>query len=574
MSTDGGRPQPAAAGPASVLAASRPPALRAALALARVEGVRLLRQPLVWLASAVILWQWVAEQVADDPAGRHPALQRADTETQTMLLLLAAAALVAANLAALRAHRHGTEDLARTLPLPQWLRTLGHLLSVLPVALLGALLAGGRIAQLATLPGAVGRPDPVELATGPVLVVLGGALGVLLARRSRSALAAPLAVLLLTGSLYVVDGLGYSGGYGGYAARYLWLGLHVPQTWSWRSPAPADLLGRPAGWHLAYLAGIVLLVAVAALLRAGGPRWRLRGVAAATLAATVLAGSAQLRPPAGLEDRRAAAVERPAGLQVCQRRGPATYCVFPEFARRAGDWDRTVQAILRRVPAGTAPPLVVRQQLDPAEVYTDPGLLDALVLTQREANRRAGTATAITLGTSWGDEQELTLATTVAFRVAGSPARKDPDAGGDTVPSTEPSAEACGAPAVVALWLAAQASPGTTRAVRAAVADAAASLQAFLAQALPGETHTSADVPGIFLWTGGTFNAPDIDFGHHEAALAAALLDRPADQVGQALRRHWRELSSTATSSARAAELLAVRLPAGDPLARAAPRSC
>jgi hypothetical protein len=241
---------------------------RPVLALARVEGARLLRHPLVVLASALLVAQWVVEQVGGDPAGAYPALQRADADTQTVLLTLAGAALVAANLAVLRARRHGAEPLFGTLAMPAWQRTAGHLLSLVIVGLLGALLAGAHIAYLATLPGAAGRPNPLELATGPVLVVLGGALGVLLARLVRSALAGPLAVLLLAWLLFGVDSVGYGAG---EAARYMWFSVYVPQTWSWWAPVPADLLGRPAGWHLAYLAGIVLLVAVAALARSGGP---------------------------------------------------------------------------------------------------------------------------------------------------------------------------------------------------------------------------------------------------------------------------------------------------------------
>jgi hypothetical protein len=77
----------------------------------------------------------------------------------------------------------------------------------------------------------------------------------------------------------------------------------------------------------------------------------------------------------------------------------------------------------------------------------------------------------------------------------------------------------------------------------------------------------------------GTFNLAlaggedSIDLGAYEAALALALLDRPAEQVGQALRRHWRELTSPATSSARAAALLGIR-PPGDAHGRVRPLDC
>jgi hypothetical protein len=554
---------------------AHPLALRATLALARVEGLRLLRHPLVLLATVLIVWVWVAEQVRGDRVGRYPTLHRADADTQAMLLFLAGAALVAANLAVLRARRHGVEAWYGTLALPVWRRGLAHLLSVLPVALVGGLLAGAHLAQLAMLPGAVGRPNPVELATGPVLVALGGAVGVLLARLVRSPLAAPLALLLLAWLLYGVDSLGYAAG---DAARHFWLSVYVPQTWSWWSPVPADLLGRPAGWHLVYLAGIVLLVAVAALARAGGPRRRLAAVAAAALAVVVLAGSAQLRPPAGLQARREAAVERPASVQVCQQRGSVRYCFFPDFARRVGVWDRIVQAILRRLPARATPVLVVRQQVDPSAVLTDGGRWDALLRTRQEANRRAGTASALTVGTSWEADLELELATAVAFRAIGSPIWKDPEAAKEqaTLPSTEVLVGACGAPSVVALWLTAQVSPAITQKVRAAQASASAARQELLASLAPGETIPGEGQPGdgVTLHANAGLGGPNIDFGPYEAAVAVALLDRPPDQVEQVLRRHWQELSSSATSSARAAELFAVRPPTRDPSAQARPRSC
>jgi hypothetical protein len=79
---------------------------------------------------------------------------------------------------------------------------------------------------------------------------------------------------------------------------------------------------------------------------------------------------------------------------------------------------------------------------------------------------------------------------------------------------------------------------------------------------------------GVTLHATAGLGGPNIDFGPYEVEVAVALLDRPPDQVEQVLRRHWQELSSPATSSARAAELLAAHPSAGDPSAQARPRNC
>ena len=107
------------------------------------------------------------------PAGRHAAY---------LLALIAFAvivALIASNLAVLRAYRHKTEAMFDVLAMPVPVRTSAHLLAVLPLGALAAALVAARIGQLAAEPYAVGRPNIFELATGPLVVVLLGAVGVL-----------------------------------------------------------------------------------------------------------------------------------------------------------------------------------------------------------------------------------------------------------------------------------------------------------------------------------------------------------------------------------------------------------
>jgi hypothetical protein len=242
---------------------------------------------------------------------------------------LAGAALLATNLAVLRPHRDGAVDLYGATRLSLARRTLAHLLSVLPLAALGAVLVAADLAWLATVPGGVGTPHVAEAATGPALIVLGGCLGVALGRVWRSVALAPLIlVVLAVGSLTLADL--YVGGHD--RRPWVWLGtLLRPVT---IDPPPAALLGRPATWHLAYLLGAAAALGALAVWRGQGQARAPRraqavtgAVVVAALAVTTGAAVAQTRPTsAALAARRLAAASDPA-QQVCQRRGPAVYCV-------------------------------------------------------------------------------------------------------------------------------------------------------------------------------------------------------------------------------------------------------
>jgi hypothetical protein len=72
-------------------------------------------------------------------------------------------------------------------------------------------------------------------------------------------------------------------------------------------------------------------------------------------------------------------MERPSSVQTCQRRGTVTYCLFPEFAPMAEGWDRPDRAVLRGMPPGAAPALVVRQQIRPLDKeFMNQGALERL----------------------------------------------------------------------------------------------------------------------------------------------------------------------------------------------------
>jgi hypothetical protein len=433
-------------------------------------------------------------------------------------------------------------------------RTLAHLLSVLPLVALGGVLVAADLAWLAGLPGSVGTPRPAEAATGPALILLGGCLGVALGRFWRSVAVAPLVLVgLAVGSLTLTELH-----VGGHDQRpWVWLGtLLRPVT---IDPPPAALLGRPASWHLVYLLGAAVVLGALAVWRSQAQaRLRRRAqavtgaVLVAALAVTTAAAVVQTRPTSpALTARRLTAASNPAAALVCQRRGPAVYCVFPGFEPQIGLWEPTVRAVLAGVPpaaAARAAPVTVAQRIGWVRLFEDDVFL---AVDQRRADR--GDRPVAPVGTAWGRDgralaiSQARLASNVAARVTGSSDQELKPSGQQPKPSSgsavEPPAPGpgCNARAVVALWLAARASPHAVAGLRQHV--------------------TEAPFPSFAF-------ANDVDFdepwwGVREGRFALALLERPSDQVTQTFWRNWDLLMSPATTLERLGELLGVEPPPG-----------
>ena len=162
--------------------------------LGRVEGRRLLCNPVVWLAFALSAL-WVRSAVVnDDPEDRYNLL------VGYGLVIPGFVMLVHVVLAVLRARAAGTEELLSTVPVSAERRTLGHALSSLAA---GALAALSLVALLVALrPGDVlgtdnllrdadvlqwnnldiPRPNVAQLLQGPLAVVVTMCLGVALVR--------------------------------------------------------------------------------------------------------------------------------------------------------------------------------------------------------------------------------------------------------------------------------------------------------------------------------------------------------------------------------------------------------
>jgi hypothetical protein len=372
---------------------------------------------------------------------------------------------------------------------------------------------------------------------------------VALGRFWRSVALAPLVLVVLgVGSLTLAEL--YVGGHDG--RPWVWLGtLLRPVT---IDPPPAALLGRPATWHLVYLLGAAVVLGALAVWRSQAQaraRRRAQAVTGAVLVAAlaVTAGAAvmETRPTSpALVARRLAAASNPAAHQVCQRRGPAVYCVFPGFEPQIGLWEPTVRAVLAGVPpavAARAVPVTVAQRIGWARLSQDEGGLAADQLSAR------GDRPVAPVGTAWGRDgralatSQARLASNVAARVTGPPDHVLRPSGeqpkSSSGPAVEPPKPGCGASAVVALWLAARASPHAAVGLRQQVTDSRFSSFTF-----------TNDV-----------DTDDVWWGVREGQFALALLDRPGDQVTQALWRNWDLVTSPATTLGRLGELLGVQPP-------------
>ena len=286
----------AAAAPIRSLPRVRGDAARCVLALAAVEAVRLLRHPIV-LAGAALSVLLLLQDLGEY-GGRFYLLTIAAT------MPLAAATMVAANLAALRSRRSDTDELWASTAMPASSRTLAHLLSlVAPVTIAAALVAFGYLAFDADdglrvdVVGTTAVPNIAELAQGPFVVLTLGALGIALARWLPAVALAP---VLVVGFLAIEMPMTSWG----VATEWRWLAPvvnHGEKSWApcsreshaeWRCDSPVGFDVAALRWHLLYLAGITVLLAALALLR-DGRRPRRLALATAGLVVAVVAGALQ-----------------------------------------------------------------------------------------------------------------------------------------------------------------------------------------------------------------------------------------------------------------------------------------
>ena len=270
-------------------------------ALALVEARRLLAHPTVALGTAA----GVAFFIGQAPTAEADFLSY-KYAVGVFLWPVVIGVLVAANLAASRSRRAGADELFASTPLQPHDRAAALLASLIPVVLVAAAaqaamwialqpwnglspphLAGGDAAvQSFSPPIAAGLQ-------GPVLVAVGGVLGIALARWIPSAAAVvPVAAGLFLSSVAVMWW------------NWGWQRFLLPFAHDLRVVEPGDLGDRRHGigvegstpaaltWHVGYLVGLLALLSGMALLR-DAPRWRGIGLACTGAVAVTVGGVMQ-----------------------------------------------------------------------------------------------------------------------------------------------------------------------------------------------------------------------------------------------------------------------------------------
>lgn len=503
--------------------------------LSRREGALLLRHPATWIGTALaaagfaVAVTSVGEAaVLGDPLGWLGA---------SFSAMVGFGVTVAALLGALRSRRSGTEELYGSVPTSARARTAAHLGSLLATVPISAAVVLSLVWLLSSneSTGTFGLPALVL----PALLVLGGgASGVLVARWVPSVFAAPAAII----AIFVLQAnLGYD------HPRWRWLHFADMDV----SPTPLFDV-RHDGLHVVYIAGLILLAVALALARDGLSR-PVVALGATALLVVAATGWVTTRPPTSAQAAaRADLLERPARHQACSERGGVTYCAYAGYEGWVGPWAQAVSGALGNVPAGSvAEGLVVRQRptqelygelapevrrvTDPEQVWTGAGEVHPSM--QWHASRGdlplayAVTATAVGLRTDrgWGEEACS----------AGGQAR-----------------------VVVALVLAGLATPDAAGALRDQADRVEGAGPGALVQLATVGDDESLDASGSSL---------DIDQASAgrgaDLVAAATLLEDPAadaspDGLAESIAAGWDRLVDPATPAAEVFEFLEVPVPA------------
>ncbi|MGX1270882.1 ABC transporter permease [Streptomyces phaeoluteigriseus] len=484
----------------------------AVLALARFEARELLLQVPILVFLLLYVGFTTARLMFQDGMSDYPVLNTVDRGTQTAPLLLAIALLVCTNAAALRSRKHGTVQQFDVMAMEPWRRVLAHALSAVPFAALTAVVVAAEFTREALKPGAIGHGSVAELAVGPLVVLMAGVTGVLLARLVPTSFAP---ILFVIGA-YLLMVLA-SDAVESDDPRVGWLSPMVLSGFSGGDPVPSDLLGRPAAWHALYLLGLCAVLTCAALLLSGGRTRAVKAAVVLALAVTATGAIGQLlKDTAALEAARKTASTTPRKVQSCTEYDGSTYCSFPEWKGVRDDWAAVVERLRSAAGGAAEARLTVRQRID-----ISGGIEADATLTP------SATPGEVTVGTRWGGNRVPEFAVGAAtVLVAGTE--------GATTEGM------CDARAVTIMWLVLGTDPtpaATFRNVR-------------LDDSTTGSGQVLAPTNGLGLTA-------------HQSAVVGELLARPHAEVTALVEKHWAELTSARTSTAEAAKLLGVAVPQG-----------
>ena len=322
---------------------------RTVLSLAGAEAWRLSRSPLVLaglLAGGLVAWHSLS--------GATPLWWNAAWQVGYSQAVLAMAVFAAAQLATGRPRRDGMQALYDSYPVSVTARTCAQLAALAGTLPASLLLTGGAVAVI-TARGAIGTPDAVVLAGGPLLVILAGAAGIAVGRRFPHPVAGILGAIVLFALCFQSYHL---------PGAVLWLfPWTTPDQLGW---LPAPLTGYPPGGaHVVELAGIGVVAAAGALASTAGRTWH-RSVLVVTAVTAVVAvgvsGAVQLRPiPTDTLNRLVSSAADPASVQHCTTAGQVRYCVYPGFDTQLPALRAPVSGVLARLPIRPAGELTVAQ---------------------------------------------------------------------------------------------------------------------------------------------------------------------------------------------------------------------
>ena len=239
--------------------APRPAPGRAVMALARVEGRRLITHPAVIITVALAIVQSLPFLLTTDATKEY----NVGWLMQVSAWAISFGALLGANLLALKSRRDGSEELFQAAPLSPASRTLAlSLAAVWVMTLLLLFLLAGDVAIRAAGKGAANDSGQTlfplfDLVQGPLVAGLFVLIGIAVARWLPRALAGPVAVV----GLFV-------------AANFI---SNAANDVAWFRLTPFDPTflddgGALAALHAVYLAGLGAVVSAIALLRNGATR--------------------------------------------------------------------------------------------------------------------------------------------------------------------------------------------------------------------------------------------------------------------------------------------------------------
>jgi hypothetical protein len=246
------------------------------MAVARIEGVRLWRNPLVWVAMAA---------TANMVRGAGSAEDRYLVLVGYALMLPGLAMVLHVLFAVLRSRSSNSEELLGVLPIGADRRSVGHAMSVLAAGLLGVMMTVviylvvrpasslGRWDQSQPAMVEVPRPNLAQLLQGPAALVAVGVFVVALVRWVPTWLViAPLVFLMFVQGLFFGVFLGVPTGGG----SWLWPLVTGTVHGEWVGCGELDpICDLPISgfdrvtpwWHLAYLAALCVWLTTVAVIR-------------------------------------------------------------------------------------------------------------------------------------------------------------------------------------------------------------------------------------------------------------------------------------------------------------------